>query len=170
LITPAGPPGKLGRIAHWPPTDEASRGPVKSYAALMPKFRRAEGQYSRYVQQPIRPAPTSCDRSRPVSCTNDRHRPACHSFTPRRSQFSRDIPLRQGPLRLQLRESGCELWRRSSAAGRVLSSGSGRGPVPGYGSAPWNWPHSWCANTLAGRVDSIGAVNSCRPGSSVVSE
>jgi hypothetical protein len=32
---------------------------------------------------------------------------------------------------------------RRCAAGKVPSGGSGRGSVLGYGSAPWNWPHSW---------------------------
>lgn len=27
---------QLGQTASWPPTDGASRGPVRSYAALMP--------------------------------------------------------------------------------------------------------------------------------------
>jgi hypothetical protein len=41
-----------------PPADGASRGQERSYAALMPKFRRAGRQYSRQVQQPLHPAPT----------------------------------------------------------------------------------------------------------------
>ena len=40
-------------------------------------------RYSKEVQQPLRPAPTSYDRYRLSTCVNDQHRPLCHSFTPR---------------------------------------------------------------------------------------
>ena len=51
-------------------------------------FTLFEGQaleYSREIQQPCRPTPTSSDQPRHASCTNDQHRPRCNSFTPRRS-------------------------------------------------------------------------------------
>jgi hypothetical protein len=62
---------------------DVARGPVGSYAALMPEFRRAGQGDSGKVQQRMHPAPTSYDQLSPVTCTNDQHRPPCNSFTPR---------------------------------------------------------------------------------------
>jgi hypothetical protein len=68
-----------------------------------------EGQavgYSRGVQPPCRPTPTSSDQPRLASCINDRHRPACASFTPRwspsRGTYQRGSRLLPWPILLIL--------------------------------------------------------------------
>jgi hypothetical protein len=49
-------------------------------------YEGADGPwYSRGVQQPHRPASTSYDRCRLLTCSSDQDRPPCNSFTPRRS-------------------------------------------------------------------------------------
>jgi hypothetical protein len=60
---------------------------TQTAAAEAPGTQCANSQvrYSRKIQQPYRPASTSSDQYRLVTCTNDRHRPRCASFTPRRS-------------------------------------------------------------------------------------
>jgi hypothetical protein len=53
-----------------------------------PSSRARPWRYSGEVQQPCSPTPISSDQPRLARCTNDRHRPACNSFTPRSSRTS----------------------------------------------------------------------------------
>jgi hypothetical protein len=73
--------------------------------------------YSQQVQQPWRPAQISCDLSKPLICTNDRKRPPCNSFTPRR-QIAAKLGARTRQQPRWCREIPRRYWPRC-AAGQV---------------------------------------------------
>jgi hypothetical protein len=65
------------------PSESAAVGSEKRTCATV-KVNGAR-QYSSGVQHPCRPVTTSSDQDRLMTWSDDRYRPSCHSFTPRRS-------------------------------------------------------------------------------------